>query len=246
MRQKPKKQVPDAPRNKSWGGISFPGKWGMPSILLTASLLAAFRVDSRTSLLGFILLFFPMSLAALFLLVVPWQLRVEVENGRLWFRKWFHWRCYRLDQLKDVHRIISVFGSLKLTGSDERLVYFIEPDNDFLLDSKKAVAEGCRASGSVYTRQALSFEFLSGTIGFILGILWAAASMTMGSNSANVSPAWLTTMAGLENRFRYFFAAAVIATLAFKLTRTNRQHGTQRVVYSGILGLMIAELLIPK
>jgi len=132
---------------RSWTGQVFVWKFLVPfSILGIGIFVTVNLIDKSLVLIAYYAaLMSPLFVVGLFLFLVPVQLR-ENESG-IAVRRWFHWKFVPDVKVESV-RTYSIIGRAKITGRRMRISFFIEPQNERLLQGK-------RRSGSSRGRRKL-------------------------------------------------------------------------------------------
>ena len=120
---------------RSWTGPVFVWKFLVPLVFLSVGGFVTANLIGKDSVLVvyYTALLSPLIVIALFLLLVPVQLR-ENESG-IAVRRWFHWKFVPDVKVESV-RSYSIIGRAKITGRRMRLSFFIEHQNEKLLGGK--------------------------------------------------------------------------------------------------------------
>jgi hypothetical protein len=230
-------------QNQDWSGIAFAGKFALPTLLLVGSWIAAFPIHDKVTALLFLIIVVPMVSVAIFLLLVPGQLRTEKQV--ILFRRWLHWRTLPVESIEQIQRSVSVFGIIRLVGTHQTLLFFIEPENRHLLSFRRdANSDDARhdMSDRVTGRYGVESTISAG-VGVATGFVWLRLAPHSVSNRNLPGP--FEQIFEVETRHPYYVTIFVLVVLFLWMIKTrDRRTRSQSVLLFWLFGLMVSRIFI--
>lgn len=227
-------------QSRGSSGTVFVGKLLIPLLLFLISSLAAFPIRGVVTAAIFLTTIVPLILIGAFFLAVPGQLRSD--GGVISFRRWFRWQTLPTDEIETIEKVLFLFGALKLAGRDRRLIFFVEPENRYLLGfgaGNEALHTRIDAWLTYSAPQRVSVDLLSGTAGFVVGIFWSSLVPPLAPTA--VGPRWVMAVITFADNHSYIPVVIVIVVLALLIGNKRIGH-IERGLAVFLMGMMASRL----